>query len=125
MAVLLGAFGAHGLPGFLQAQELSATEVSRRLANWETASRYLMYHALALLAVGLLAEHRRRLSLTLAGSAMLLGTLIFSGCLYVLVLSGIKILGAIVPFGGVLMIVGWALLAYGANSAPTDGASQR
>jgi uncharacterized membrane protein YgdD (TMEM256/DUF423 family) len=125
MAVLLGAFGAHLLPRFLATQELSVVDISRRLANWETASRYLMYHALALLTVGLLAERRSHTSLRLAGWAMLAGTLIFCGCLYLLVLTGITALGRIVPIGGVLMIVGWALLAYAASSTTVDGSRQR
>jgi uncharacterized membrane protein YgdD (TMEM256/DUF423 family) len=72
-----------------------------------------MYHALGLVAAGLVAGRCRppcRLAVG-AGWCFLFGTLIFSGCLAVLALSGIKILGAIVPIGGVLMIAGWALLA--------------
>jgi uncharacterized membrane protein YgdD (TMEM256/DUF423 family) len=117
LSVVLGAFGAHGLEGALKEQaasdvaSLSEVEIAKKLANWETAARYQMYHALALLGVGLLAARRCGLSINLAGAAMTLGTLIFSGCLYVLVLTGEKWLGAVVPIGGLLMIVGWALLA--------------
>ena len=66
---------------------------------------------LALLATGILALHKPTKSLAAASVAFTLGTLVFSGCLYALVLSGVKILGAIVPLGGVGMIVGWLVLA--------------
>jgi uncharacterized membrane protein YgdD (TMEM256/DUF423 family) len=70
-----------------------------------------MYHVLALLATGILALHRPSRSLVVASAAFTFGTLIFSGFLYVLVLSGVKILGAVVPLGGLGMIVGWLALA--------------
>lgn len=108
LAVAAGAFGAHGLKATLTA--------SGQAENWETACRYAMYHALALVTVGLLAAIRSPApgGLTAAAWCFLVGTLIFSGCLAVLALTGIKILGAIVPIGGVLLIVGWALLALAA-----------
>lgn len=114
VAVAAGAFGAHGLAARLAA--------SGQAANWQTACSYCMYHALALLAAGLLAGRRKpscRLALA-AGWCFLLGTLIFSGCLAALALSGIKILGAIVPIGGGLMIAGWALLAAAAARSPAS-----
>jgi uncharacterized membrane protein YgdD (TMEM256/DUF423 family) len=113
IAVAAGAFGAHGLKETLAA--------SGQSDNWETACRYAIYHALALLATGLLARLPSPPSPTITRAASLCfgaGTLIFSGCLAALALSGIKILGAIVPIGGVLMLVGWALLAYAAAVAP-------
>jgi uncharacterized membrane protein YgdD (TMEM256/DUF423 family) len=113
LSVTLGAFGAHGLPGFLKAQGVDQAEIIRRLANWETAARYQMYHALALLAVFASAKAAVPL-LNAAGWCWLAGMLIFSGCLFALVLTGVKILGAIVPIGGVLLIVGWVLLAVAA-----------
>ena len=116
VAVFLGAFGAHGLPGYLGTLEITGSEISRRVANWETAAKYQMYHSLALLLVGLLAARRSLVSLHLAGFSMFFGTLIFSGCLYALVLSGVKVLGAIVPIGGVLMILGWVALAVAGRS---------
>ncbi|ERJ19561.1 Putative membrane protein [Salinisphaera shabanensis E1L3A] len=104
IGVLLGAFGAHAL-----ASKLSAD----LQAIWHTAVQYQFYHALALLAVGLLARQG------MAGASMMtatvcfaLGTLIFSGSLYVLAFSGIRWLGAITPIGGVLLIVGWAALLW-------------
>jgi uncharacterized membrane protein YgdD (TMEM256/DUF423 family) len=113
VSVALGAFGAHGLPGFLKERGVDETELLRRLANWETAARYQMYHALALLAVFASAKAVTPL-LNTAGWCWLVGTLIFSGCLFVLVVTGVKMLGAIVPIGGVLLIVGWVLLGVAA-----------
>ena len=108
LGVVLGAFAAHGLKSFLG---IANDEWLARQANWDTAARYQMYHALALLAVGLLAARRCGLAIHLAGLTMTLGTILFSGCLYALVLSGQKWWGAVVPIGGSLMIVGWVCLA--------------
>src|SRR5262249_26044053 len=94
LAVILGAFAAHGLKSYLS---VTGDEWTAKQANWDTAARYQMYHALALLIVGLLAERRDCLCKHLAGAAMFLGTVIFSGCLYALVLTGQKSLGAVVP----------------------------
>jgi uncharacterized membrane protein YgdD (TMEM256/DUF423 family) len=113
IAVAAGAFGAHGLKATLAA--------TGQVDNWETACRYAMIHALALLAVGLLAIAIRTAapaSLSAAAWCFLIGSLIFSGCLAVLALSGITRLGAIVPIGGGLMIAGWALLAVTAARLP-------
>jgi uncharacterized membrane protein YgdD (TMEM256/DUF423 family) len=119
VGVALGAFGAHGLESHLKStlgadvmlSDLErATKLSDRLDNWETAARYQMYHALALLAVGLVAARRCSLAVNLAGVAMTLGTLLFSGCLYVFVLTGEHWLVHVVPIGGLLLIVGWACL---------------
>jgi len=107
LAVACGAFGAHALKARFAADD-------PMLANWETAARYQMYHALALLAVGLLAARSPSRFLNLAGFSMTLGTLIFSGCLYALVLTGERRLGAVVPVGGILLIVGWVFLAFAA-----------
>lgn len=126
LAVAFGAFGAHGLRDeFLKdaasPNELTAAEF-RLLENWETAARYAMYHGLALLAVGLLAARRRGLAIHLAGTAMTLGTLIFSGSLFALVLTEQRWLGAVVPIGGTLLIVGWiCLLVAFWNDRPAEG----
>ncbi|QDU25995.1 hypothetical protein ETAA8_10670 [Anatilimnocola aggregata] len=112
ISVGLGAFGAHGLPDFLTGQGLTSETVARRLDNWEVASQYLMYHALALLACGVLAHLRPSLSLSIATWFMTIGALIFSGMLYALVLLNMPVLGAIVPIGGVSMICGWLSLAW-------------
>ena len=113
LGVILGAFGAHGLEGAVKEWGLDIDEQSRRLATWDVAVRYQMYHALALLAVGILAVHKPSKNLAVASIAFTLGTLVFSGCLYALVLTGIKVLGAVVPLGGLSMIVGWLAFAVG------------
>ena len=110
-----GAFGAHSLKETLAA--------SGQSDNWETACRYAAYHALAMLATGLLARLPSASPPVITRAASVCfcaGTLIFSGCLAALALSGIKILGAIVPIGGVLMLVGWVLLAFAASRLTTD-----
>lgn len=109
LGVALGAFGAHGLKGRLSPEDL---------AIFETGVRYQMYHALALLAVAY-AAHRwpEAGSAAWAGWLMLAGTLIFSGTLYLLVLSGLRWLGAITPIGGVLLILGWLSLVLTAWNA--------
>jgi uncharacterized membrane protein YgdD (TMEM256/DUF423 family) len=110
VSVAAGAFGAHGLKAFLEAAGQSA--------NWETAFRYSLVHAVAIVATGLVAALPQaagsRGSLTAAVVCFILGTLIFSGCLAALCLTGVKILGAIVPIGGTLLIAGWILLAIAA-----------
>jgi uncharacterized membrane protein YgdD (TMEM256/DUF423 family) len=110
VSVAAGAFGAHGLKAFLEA--------AGQAANWETAFRYSLVHAVAIVATGVVAALPQstgcRGTLTAATACFVLGTLIFSGCLAALCLSGVKILGAIVPIGGTLLIAGWILLAIAA-----------
>ncbi|MFD1708689.1 DUF423 domain-containing protein [Siminovitchia sediminis] len=102
LAVGLGAFGAHGLEGKVEPKYLD---------TWETAVKYQMYHALGIIAIGLLSGHVSASSLlNWSGWLMLIGIIIFSGSLYALTLSGIKILGAITPIGGVAFLVAWVLL---------------
>jgi uncharacterized membrane protein YgdD (TMEM256/DUF423 family) len=100
LAVMLGAFAAHGLKAMLDAQQL---------ALFETAARYQMYHALALLVVGLLATSRQfsRNLLKLACLAFITGIILFSGSLYLLAASGVRWLGAITPLGGMALLAGW------------------
>jgi uncharacterized membrane protein YgdD (TMEM256/DUF423 family) len=111
LAVACGAFGAHGLKSRFAADGEISQADEQQLANWETAARYQMYHALALFAVGGLAARGPSRPLHLAGFSMIAGTVVFSGCLYALVLTGAPWLGAVVPIGGVLLILGWVLLA--------------
>ncbi len=95
-AVAFGAFGAHALKSAISPENL---------AVFETGVRYQMYHGLGLLVLGAYPQQRR-------GPIWLLsGTLIFSGSLYALALSDVKVLGAITPIGGVLQLVGWGLVA--------------
>src|SRR4051794_15451291 len=105
VSVACGAFGAHRLKQSLNREQLEI---------WETAARYQMYQGLGLLAVGILAMRHCRSPIHCAGGTMALGSVIFSGCLYVLALSGPRWLGAVVPIGGVLMIVGWICMAVAA-----------
>jgi len=108
-AVMAGAFGAHGLRAVL---------TERYLATWETAAHYQLTHALALLALALSMQAVPRLANSSwclwSARCFILGSLIFSGSLYALVLSGIGWLGAITPLGGALLIMGWLLLAIAA-----------
>jgi uncharacterized membrane protein YgdD (TMEM256/DUF423 family) len=106
LGVALGAFGAHGLRGRVAEQ---------MLATWTTGADYLGMHALALLACGLLALHIPGSRLIgAAGWCFAIGSVLFSGSLFAFVLSGVRGLGAITPFGGTLLIAGWGLLALGA-----------
>lgn len=96
--VALGAFGAHGLEQLL-------TE-SGRVDTWETATFYLLVHAVVMLVLATWKTWRPKAWLCFAG-----GVTIFSGSLYLLCLSGVGILGAITPIGGLLLIAGWVVLA--------------
>ncbi len=98
-----GAFGAHLLKTLLPADLLEIFEI---------AVRYQMYHALALVAVGLLAGRAAGGATSVAGWAFLIGIVIFSGSLYLLALTGQRWLGAVTPIGGVAFLVGWAALAW-------------
>ena len=103
LGVAFGAFGAHALKARLSPD---------MLAVFETGVRYQMYHAFALLIVAAAVGHAGSARLlVVAGWAFLVGTVLFSGSLYGLVLTGVGVLGAITPLGGVLFLVGWASLA--------------
>ena len=108
-AVAAGAFGAHALRAHLSAE---------LLAVYETGARYQMYHALALIGVAIVSAHAPGRLTSAAGWCFVWGTLLFSGSLYLLALTGTPWLGAITPFGGVLFLAGWACLA-GAALKPT------
>ncbi len=101
IAVGAGAFGAHALRARL-APDL--------LAVFETAARYQMYHALALLAVGWAVTRWPGPWPVRAGWLFAVGTVVFSGSLYALALTGVRWLGAITPLGGVAFLAGWACL---------------
>ena len=103
IAVAAGAFGAHGLEGRVSPD---------RLETFRTAVSYQMYHALALLVVGWAAAQGGGAALHGAGYCFVAGILVFSGSLYLLVLTDTGWLGAITPFGGVAFLVGWGLLAW-------------
>jgi uncharacterized membrane protein YgdD (TMEM256/DUF423 family) len=99
----MGAFGAHGLRARLDAEAL---------ALWETGARYLMYGALALLAMGIYGRQASAPSVSQPASALALGTLIFAMTLAGLALGGPRWLGAVTPIGGLLMILGLILFAW-------------
>jgi uncharacterized membrane protein YgdD (TMEM256/DUF423 family) len=116
IGVALGAYGAHGVEKQVAAWGDAGDDVAKRLAYHETAVRYQMWHALAIVLVGLALTNRPSSLWNASAGAFLFGTVIFSGLLYALVVVGpsYRWLGAIVPIGGLSLIVGWVLLAVGA-----------
>jgi uncharacterized membrane protein YgdD (TMEM256/DUF423 family) len=116
LAVVLGAFGAHGLKNLLQDQP----DVARRLAWWDTAAHYHLAHAVAIGVLALAAERVHRRWLARASGAMLIGIALFCGSLYVMALTGVTGLGAVTPLGGFGFLVGWALLGMGALRMESD-----
>lgn len=106
VAVALGAFGAHALKARLPAD---------MLAVWQTAVQYHGWHALALIAVGLLLlALPGRAGFGFAGWLFVAGIVLFSGSLYALALTGVKVLGAVTPVGGLAFLAGWLMLAWSA-----------
>ena len=108
LAVAAGAFGAHGLKGRLSPE---------LLAIFEVGVRYQMYHAFALIATAWALSRWPSTLVTAGGWLFVIGTLIFSGSLYLLSMSGVKWLGAITPLGGLAFLAGWLCLAIGAWKA--------
>ena len=102
--VMIGAFGAHGLKALLTTDQL---------AIYHTGVDYQFVHALALLLLGTLAHHQSPKAWQVAAILFIAGVFIFSGSLYLLVLTDIAWLGAITPIGGVSFIAGWAALLWG------------
>jgi uncharacterized membrane protein YgdD (TMEM256/DUF423 family) len=105
IAVALGAFGAHGLEGKIP---------DKYLEIWKTAVQYQMFHAVGLLVLGLLAGKISSPLINWSGWLMLIGIILFSGSLFVLSVTQIKVLGAITPLGGVSFLVAWVLMAIAA-----------
>ena len=104
-AVVSGAFGAHGLKGKLSPELMVA---------FKTAVDYQIYHALALLALGLtVGVYNESTLLSVAGAFFILGIVLFSGSLYGLALTGMKWLGPVTPIGGLSFIIGWVLMFIG------------
>ena len=101
LAVMIGAFGAHGLEDKLTVHAL---------ARYQTGVEYQFYHVGALLMVGLLLSQTQSSILNLSGIFFTLGILIFSGSLYAYALTGSKFFGMITPIGGLCFLVGWGLL---------------
>lgn len=105
IAVGAGAFGAHGLKKILS---------DDMLAIWHTAVTYQVMHALSMIAIALLLPKFGHAALNWAGNLMLVGIVFFSGSLYLLALTGTRILGAITPIGGACFLVAWLLVAWAA-----------
>lgn len=105
LGVALGAFGAHAFKPMLVE--------TGRMETYELAVRYEFYHALALLATGILQQFIQTKYIRLASLFFLLGTLLFSGSLYLLCFTNITLFAMATPFGGVLLISGWILLTIG------------
>jgi uncharacterized membrane protein YgdD (TMEM256/DUF423 family) len=105
VGVGLGAFGAHALRAMVDASAL---------ATWQTAVLYQLLHGLGLLLIAALGNRLHPAWHSRSAVLMLVGVLIFSGSLYILVLSGVKWLGAITPIGGVALILAWLCLAFAA-----------
>ena len=101
VGVALGAFGAHGLRSRLSAEMLTV---------FETGVRYQMYHAFAILIVALAAARIDGWLIRSAGWLFTAGIVLFSGSLYALALSGVTVLGAVTPLGGLAFLAGWAAL---------------
>ena len=108
IGVALGAFGAHALKSRLEPE---------LLATFEVGVRYQMYHAFALLAVAWAQTRWPGAAVTASGWLFVAGTLVFSGSLYALSLSGLRWLGAITPIGGLALLAGWLCLAWAAWKA--------
>jgi uncharacterized membrane protein YgdD (TMEM256/DUF423 family) len=105
LAVTLGAFGAHGLRGRLSPE---------MMAVFQTGVQYHMYHALAMILVSAMMGRMGGWLIHTAGWSFLAGIVLFSGSLYALSISGVTMLGAITPIGGLAFLVGWACLAFAA-----------
>jgi uncharacterized membrane protein YgdD (TMEM256/DUF423 family) len=104
LSVAAGAFGAHSLKGLISAD---------RLVVFETAARYQMYHALALLIVGGILPHGGSArSYRVAGWCFVVGIVLFSGSLYVIAFTATRWVGAITPLGGAAFLAGWISLAW-------------
>lgn len=102
LAVILGAFGAHILKGMISHEMLEV---------YKTGIQYHFYHTFALLAVGILMYFNSSKALKWSADLFTTGIILFSGSLYVMAITGIKLVGIITPFGGVLWIIAWILLA--------------
>ena len=116
VGVAAGAFGAHALRGVIPA-DLTVV--------FETGVRYQLVHALALLAAAGAAARWPGRAPAAAGALFVAGIVLFSGSLYLLALTGARMLGAVAPFGGVAFIAGWACLAWSAWSARSESANLR
>ncbi len=127
LAVGLGAFAAHGLTQHFadkyagQTREVAGQTLplgAKFLNDFKTGAEYQMYHGLAIIVVGLIAERRRSRAATLAAWSFSLGILLFSGSLYALTLTGVTKWGMVTPLGGLAFLLGWLFLAIAALKQP-------
>ena len=102
-AVALGAFGAHLLQG---------TTAPKMLSLWQTGVQYQMFHVLALLSVIIAANRHYTILWSVLGWLLVMGSIIFSGSLYLFVITGIKAFGMITPIGGSMFLAGWLVLSF-------------
>ncbi|PRO72499.1 DUF423 domain-containing protein [Alteromonas alba] len=116
LGVMLGAFGAHGLKNILDASAL---------ATFEVGVRYQMYHALAILLVGGLAAQASLVWRKRAALLFIIGSVLFSGSIYLLVLTGQKWLGPVTPLGGLCLMLGWVALAISVMKGADNSADTR
>ena len=110
LAILLGAYSAHGLENYLASTGISTETQTRRLAQFETGVRYHLFHSVVLLCLAALPFGKDRAKRK-ASWLFVLGLLLFSGSLYLLVFLNLPILGAITPLGGLSWIAGWIYLS--------------
>lgn len=121
LSIAMGAFGAHGLRGRFESlgNVPGGLTTARLNENFHTASQYQMYCAFAILVVGLMAQlGRSGMVLDAAGWLFLIGSLLFSGSLYILCITGDTWYGRITPFGGLAMLAGWIAMAIAAGAIP-------
>lgn len=111
LAVALGAFGAHGLEGWLS----TLPEGAKRLAWWHTGVQYQLWHALLLVGIGLWRRTDDSKALQVATVLVFAGCVLFSGSLFAMTLSGIKMLGAITPLGGLAFLGAWLCVVIAAR----------
>lgn len=111
-AIIIGAFGAHGLQSYLPETGIVAETVVQRLQQFDTGARYHLAHAIVLLVLAAAPLKRNKVFLT-TFALFIAGIVFFSGSLYLLVLLNQPVLGAITPIGGVCWIVAWSMLAFG------------
>ena len=123
LAVVLGAFGAHGVPSYLEKQGFAPESVAKRLADFQTAARYHMFAALFLVAVAVVFDQLSSTARLVACWTMVIGGLLFCGSVYGVALVPDTLrptFGAVAPFGGSLMIAGWVALAIAARPRSSE-----
>ena len=112
LGVAFGAFGAHGIKRLLE----NAPDAVLRQGWWETGAKYHLVHALAIGLTAVLAAQVETASPRIAGWLFAGGILLFSGSLYAMTLTNVRVLGAVTPLGGLLFLAGWVMLGVGALS---------